>query len=81
MTKLTDIMKPGDMFIYQTRLGNWELAEADEVRENGDITVKYDSKTYKLYPTLKQVLAVAESRGLTRTWKIGYHRWKVEKTA
>ena len=84
--KFTDVMHPGDWFIYQSKHANWILAQATKVEENGVISANIANSTdgYEdavLCSTLKEVLKAAEQRGLKRTWKIGYHRWKVEKAA
>ena len=84
--KFTDVMHPGDWFIYQSKHANWVLAQASKVEENGDVSASlansadgYEDAVF--CPTLKKAVEAAERKGLRRTWKIGYHRWKVEKQA
>ena len=80
--KLTDIMHPGDWFIHQTKFGNWVLGQATTVEDTGDIgCCIFNRETGAeaiICHTLKEVCEAALKRGMTRTWKIGYHRWKVE---
>jgi len=83
--RLTDIMHSGDLFIFQTRHGNWVLGAASEVNDNGDIScpARHADTGFEsmFFTTLKQALVAADAMGLIRTWKIGYHRWKLEKKA
>lgn len=83
--KLTDIMKAGDWFIHQTNHGNWVLGQASKVDDNGDIKcVVFNRETgqeAKYFSTLKGAISAADRMGLTRIWKIGYHRWKLAPKA
>ena len=80
--KLTDIIKPGDWFIHQTNHGNWVLGQASKVNDNGDIMCvvhnKETGQDAKYFSTLKSAVLAADAMGLSRTWNIGYHRWKLE---
>ena len=80
--KLTDIMKEGDWFIHQTKFGNWEIGQASMVDDNGCISCclfnRETGQKAEFFGTLKAALAAADKMGLVRTWKIGYHRWKLE---
>ena len=83
--KLTDIMKAGDWFIHQTKHGNWVLGQVSRVDDNGDIMCtlfnKETGQEARIFRTLKDAVVAAEGMGLARTWKIGYHRWKLEAKA
>lgn len=83
--KLTDIMKPGDWFIHQTNHGSWVLGQASKVNDNGDIMCtlfnRETGQEAKYFSTLKSAVLAADAIGLTRTWNIGYHRWKLEAKA
>lgn len=80
--RLTDVVKTGDWIIHQTKYGNWVVAQVTKVEDNGDIftaLAKCDGfEDGRVFRTLKAAVGWAESRGLRRTWKIGYHRWKLE---
>ena len=81
--KLTDIMKPGDWLIHQTRHGNWVVGQATRVEENGDIctaVAAYNGYAECKYcRTRQEALDYAKSAlGLVPTWHIGYHRYKLE---